>query len=124
MFPAASRAMAVTVCGPLGTAAVLQLTENGNEVSSLPTFAPSTWKRTPTTRTLSVAEAERVVVPVTDAPAAGLVTATAGGVVSGTGLLTVTVRGAETAWLAAASRATAVIVQEPFCVWFVVTEIE
>ena len=42
-------------------------------MSSLPMFAPSTWKRTPATATLSLAMALMLMVPVNVAPAVGLV---------------------------------------------------
>src|SRR4029450_10884545 len=89
-LPAASRATADTVCGPLAADAVFHGTEYGAVVSSAPTLAPSTLNCTPVTPTLSVAVAEMAVVPAIVAPGAGDVTATAGGVVS---LKTVTVTG-------------------------------
>src|SRR5207249_3606194 len=78
-----------------------------------PRFTPSTLNCTPRTPTLSVALAETVTVPVTESPATGAVMETAGGVVSGTGLLTVTLTAAEVATLPAASRATAVTLCTP-----------
>src|SRR5439155_23091416 len=63
---------------------------------------------------LSAAFAETVTPPDTVAPAAGAVIDTAGGVVSGTGLFTVTLTAAEVAVLPAASRATAVKLWLPF----------
>jgi len=68
-------------------------------------------KVTPTTPTLSEALAVIVVCPETVAPAAGAVTETSGGVVSGAGaLLTVTLTVVEVALFPAASRATALSV--------------
>ena len=54
-------------------------------MSSALTSTPSTKKRTPTTPTLSEAFAEIVIVPETEAPLAGAVIATVGGVVSAGG---------------------------------------
>ena len=62
---------------------------------------------TPATATLSAALALTGVVPARLAPAAGAVTETVGGVVSGTGLATVTLTAAEVVTLPAASRAIA-----------------
>src|SRR5262252_901948 len=112
-LPAASRATAVRVCGPLLEAVVSTATENGALVSSAPSAIPSPKNCTPTTPTLSEAFADTVTVPETVAPFAGAVMFTAGGVVSGGGpLLTVTVTAAEVFWLPAASRAVAVRVCE------------
>ncbi len=55
----------------------------GATVSSAPTSLPSTLKRTPATPPESVAFAVSVPLATTVEPSAGLVTATAGGVVSG-----------------------------------------
>src|SRR5262245_40063813 len=52
VLPAASRAMAVSVCVPLAMPAVFHETEYGALVSSAPRFVPSTRKRTPATPTL------------------------------------------------------------------------
>src|SRR5439155_11711474 len=62
--------------------------------------------------------------PDTVAPVAGAVIDTAGGVVSGTGLFTVTLTAAEVAALPAASRATAVTLCAPLLVVVVFQEIE
>ena len=119
LLPAASRATAVTVWLPFETPVDDQLTEYGADVSSLPTFEPSTLNCTPTTATLSVAFAAMPTEPDTVAPAPGLVRATDGAVVSPGGgggaleLETVTLR-CEFELLPAASRATAVTVWLPF----------
>src|SRR5688572_27227255 len=106
MFPAASRATAVTECVPLPTRAEFHERLNGELVSSVPAFAPSTLNWTPTTRTLSDALALSVTVPDTVAPLAGAVSATDGACVSPLPpLLTVTVRIADVVTLPAASRA-------------------
>src|SRR5947207_900765 len=94
--------------------------------SSAPRFAPSSLNWTPTTPTLSLAFADTVTVPVTDAPAAGAVIATVGGVRSSVvnvqspeiaggvaSLLTVTVTAADVVALPDVSRATAVSVCVP-----------
>src|SRR5439155_9581624 len=96
----------------------------GAAVTSAPRFAPSSLSCTPTTPTLSVALAETVTVPATVAPAAGAVIATVGGVVSGIGLVTVTITAAEVAVLPAASRATAVTVWLPLALKVVFQDIE
>src|SRR2546422_7272739 len=83
VLPAASRATAVKVCTPLGTCVESQEIANGALVTSAPRLAPSSLNCTPTTPTLSVALAETVIVPATVAPAAGAVSETVGGVVSG-----------------------------------------
>src|SRR2546426_557345 len=82
VFPAASRATAVSVCDPSGTAAVFQLMEYGEAVSWAPRFVPSSLNCTPATALLSLAVAVTVIVPETVAPEAGLVIATVGGLVS------------------------------------------
>ena len=76
-------------------------------MSSAPRLAPSRVNWTPATATLSAAVAVTGVVPESVAPAAGELTLTVGGVVSGTGLATVTLTAAEVVTLPAASRATA-----------------
>src|SRR5262245_20324418 len=81
-LPAASRATALTACGPSGTAVVFQLTLYGAAVTAAPTFAPSTLNCTMRTPTLSDACAVTVVVPDTVAPPAGAVIEMAGGVTS------------------------------------------
>ena len=62
---------------------------------------------------LSAAVAVTLTAPATVAPAAGALSDTVGGVVSATGLFTVTVRVAEVVTLPAASRATALSVCAP-----------
>src|SRR5579872_858663 len=83
VLPEPSRAMAVSVCEPSGTVVVSQLITYGTAVSSLPIGEPSTKNCTPTTSTLSDASALTIAMPFTDAPAAGELISTAGGVVSG-----------------------------------------
>src|SRR5262245_38591989 len=108
VLPAASGAMAVSVCVPLALPAVLHETEYGALVSSAPRFLPSTRKRTPATPTLSEALAVTVMVPETVAPFPGDVIDTLGGVVSGGGaLFTVTVTGLEVNVTPSTLRATA-----------------
>src|SRR5437660_1467507 len=107
VFPAASRATAVSVCDALVAVLVSHATAYGAAVSSVPRFAPSILNCTPTTPTLSDAVAVIVVVPETVAPLAGAVILTVGGVVS---FETVTVIAAEVVVFPAASRATAVSV--------------
>src|SRR5262245_44407403 len=109
--PAASRAMAVSVCEPAPEAAASHDAEYGALVSSAPTLTPSTRNCTPTTPTASLALAVTVTVPLTDAPEAGEVIDTVGAVVST--LFTVTLRLADVVVLPAASRATAVITCAP-----------
>ena len=109
VLPAPSRAIALSVCGPLATPVVFQAIENGVAVSSAPRFAPSNWNWTPITATLSDAVAETVTLaPATVAPLAGAVIDTVGGVPST--LFTVTLTEADVVELPAASRATAVSV--------------
>jgi len=62
---------------------------------------------------LSLALALTLTVALTVAPAAGALTLTVGGVVSGAALDTVTLTVAEVVWLPAASRARALIVCAP-----------
>src|SRR5688572_23235751 len=83
VLPAASRATAVMMCVPSATTAVIQDVANGLDVSSAPTFTPSTLNCTPTTPTLSDAVAEIVTEPLTVAPSAGARSDTAGGTASG-----------------------------------------
>src|SRR5439155_327802 len=109
-LPAASRATAARVCGPLTAVVVSIEIEYGATVSSAPTLAPSTLNWTPATPTLSAALADTVIVPETVAPFAGEVMLTVGAVVS---LATVIVTGAEVMRLPAASRAATVRVCEP-----------
>src|SRR5262245_2014296 len=121
VFPAASRAMALSVCDPFAAVVVFHCTEYGAVVSSVPTSAPSSLNRTPTTPTSSDADAVIEIVPVTDALAAGLVRVTTGAVRS---LLTVTATGNDTPVLPASSQADAFSVCGPFvvCVVFQITE--
>ena len=76
-------------------------------MSSAPRLAPSRVNWTPATPTLSEALAFTGTLPRTVAPSAGELTLTVGGVVSGTGLATVTLTGVEVVELVAASRAIA-----------------
>src|SRR5258708_438407 len=125
LLPAASRATAVMVCGPLLAVTVFQEIEYGAVVSSAPRFAPSMLNCTPATPTLSAALAVTVTVADTVWPLLGEVMLTAGGVVSGGGALaTVTVIGAGVVRLPAASRAIAVRVCGPLLVVVVSHEIE
>ena len=121
-FPAASLATAVSVCEPFPTLVVFQEIEYGDVVSSEPRLAPSTRNWTPTTPTLSEAEALTVVDPDTVAPDAGAVMLTDGGVVSA--FETVTLTGDEVVRLPAASRAVAVRVCEPLATVVVFQETE
>src|SRR5262245_36657295 len=86
-LPAASRATAVIVCGPLLEVAVFQATEYGAVVSGAPPLMPSSWNCTLATPTLSEALAATVIVPETVDPGAGDVTLTVGRVVSAGGAL-------------------------------------
>src|SRR5262249_19210657 len=96
VLPAASRATAVSVCVPLATVVVVQLTEYGDDVSSAPRLAPSSLNCTPATATLSEALAETVIVPDTVAPLAGAVRETVGAVVSAVAVPTASFDGAPT----------------------------
>ena len=78
---AASNARALSECAAFVTLAVFQDAEYGDDVS-LASRTPSTRKSTRATPTSSDALAEIVAVPLTVAPAAGLVIDTEGGVVS------------------------------------------
>src|SRR5437762_982775 len=123
-FPAASRAMAVSVCEPFDAVVVFHEFEYGEAVSSAPRLAPSSCNWTPATPTLSDALADTVVVPETVEPPVGLVIETVGGVVSAVELLTVTVTALEVVRFPAASRAMAVSVCEAFDAVVVFHEIE
>src|SRR5207253_115124 len=81
-FPAASRAMAVSVCEAFDAVVVFHDTVYGVAVSSEPRFTPSSWNWRPATPTLSAAFADTVIVPDTVDPPAGLVIEAVGGVVS------------------------------------------
>ena len=63
-------------------AVVSQEIEYGDDVSSVPMFAPSSLNWTPETETLSEAVAETVVIADTVEPEEGVVMLTVGGVVS------------------------------------------
>ena len=104
MFPALSRAMADTVCGPLATAAVFHVIAYGAVVSSGPAGTPSSLNWTPATDTLSVAFAAIDTMPPTVDMLAGEVIDTAGALVS---LKTLTITEAVEVF-PAASRASAV----------------
>ena len=82
LLPAASRAIAVSVCVVLVAVRVSHGTEYGAEVSSLPRLAPSRRNCTPATPTLSAALAVTLMLPSTVEPAAGAVIETVGAVVS------------------------------------------
>src|SRR5262245_7404733 len=113
VFPAASRARAVSVCcEPLAAEVVFHAAEYGAVVSSAPSAAPSRKNWTPATPTLSDALAVTVTEPLTVAPEVGEVTATVGADVSL--LATVAVTAGEVAALPAASRARAVNACAPF----------
>src|SRR5207237_971280 len=79
---AASLATASSVCWPLPTFVVSQVTSYGADVSSAPRFDPSSLNCTPATPTLSDAVADTVSVDETVAPAAGELIETVGFVVS------------------------------------------
>ena len=81
MFPAASRATALSVCSPSVSAVVFQASEYGLAVSAEPTLAPSTRNCTLCTPTASEALAVTVGVPDTVAPALGELIETVGSVV-------------------------------------------
>src|SRR6185503_7791831 len=88
MLPAPSRAIAVTVCGPLATPVVFHVIPYGATVSGAPAATPSSWNCTLATPTLSVALAAIATTPPTVDRVAGDVIVTAGAVVS---LKTVTI---------------------------------
>ena len=111
-FPAASLAIARTVCDPLLAVEVFQEYAYGEVVSRLPALAPSSWNCTLATPTLSEAVAVTLTVPDTVAPLAGAVIDTVGAVVSVV-LLTVTVTLALVVELPAPSFAMARKVCEP-----------
>src|SRR5262249_29245750 len=84
-LPAASRARAESVCEPLVAAEASHEMEYGAVVSSVPSAFPSSRNCTPATPMLSLASADTVTVPVTDAPPAGAgMENTAAGVSGGT----------------------------------------
>src|SRR5215467_13342612 len=82
LLPEPSRAVAVRVWLPRALALVSQTIENGGSRTSGPRAVPSRKNCTPTTETLSVADAETVIALVTDAPSTGAVIATVGGELS------------------------------------------
>src|SRR5438128_2340399 len=89
LLPAASRATAVSVCAPPETVDVSHDALNGGAASSAAIATPSTSSCTPTTPTLSLAVADTVTVPDTDALGAGDVIDTVGAVVSSTRVVNV-----------------------------------
>src|SRR5438552_611852 len=82
VFPAASRATAVSVCTALLAVVVFHERVYGAVVTSAPRFTPSSLNCTPTTPTLSVAFAETVIVPATEAPEVGEEMEMVGGLLS------------------------------------------
>src|SRR6266702_1817258 len=120
-LPAASRAVAASVCEPFATLVVSRATEYGAAVSSAPSAAPSSRNCTPATPTLSEASALTLIVPDTVAPFAGAVIDTVGGVLS---LNTVTLTELEVYWRPSRSLATASKVCEPLLAVVVFQEIE
>src|SRR6266508_386976 len=80
LFPAASRAVAVTECAPSAASAEFQNIANGRDVTGAPTAVPSTRNWTLATPTLSEASAMRLTFPDTAALDVGPFTATVGGV--------------------------------------------
>src|SRR4051812_20832618 len=113
-LPAASRAIAVSVCGPFATDLVFQSVEYGADVSSAPRDTPSICNWTPTTPTASVALALTATDPDTIDCAAGAVICTSGAMSSAV-FVTVTLI-VVCAVLRAVSRAMAVSVCRPFAV--------
>ena len=110
---------------------MFQATEYGAVVSSAPRSAPSSRNCTPTTPTLSDALAVTFTEPDTVAPAAGAVSATVGGTLSGAGGLTGV---AMSVWISATANARlytrtssivpprksvfdAPVIHEPNCSW-------
>lgn len=103
-LPLASRARAVSVCTPLPAPRVSQGTENGVEVISAPSGAPSSRICTATTPVSSPASAATMMVPAVTAPSAGAVSTTLGGVVSaGPALTGASMSRWISAWLSARS---------------------
>src|SRR5690348_5575308 len=82
MFPAASRATATRVWGPLATVPLSQVIEYGGLVMGVPKGALSNWNCTLATPTLSEAVADTITLPDTVLPFDGEVMAAVGGVVS------------------------------------------
>ena len=81
MFPAASRAIACSVCDPEATCDVFHLKLNGAAVS-VAVSVPSMYRATDTTPTLSLELVVIVTFPETIDPGAGDVMETVGGVTS------------------------------------------
>src|SRR4029453_5324694 len=79
VLPAASRAMALSVWPPLDTDSPPQRTAEGADTSSTPILRPSSWNCTPTTPTLSTANADTATVSETEEPSAGWFRDTVGG---------------------------------------------
>jgi hypothetical protein len=90
VLPAASRALALSTCTPLDAVVVSQVMPYGAVVSSEPSGWPSWRNCTPATPTSSLAVAATLTLPDTTAPAAGAVTDTLGGDVSGAGVVALT----------------------------------
>ena len=82
VFPALSRATAVSVCVPFADFVVSQVALYGAAVLSAPSGWPSRRSCTPATPTLSLALAVTVTDVATVCPGAGLLIATVGGLVS------------------------------------------
>src|SRR5262245_26984765 len=82
VFPAGSVATAVIACEPLATCPLSHCSENGDPYCLAPRFAPSSLYWTLSMLVLSVAFAVSDTFPDTAAPFDGVVTETAGGVVS------------------------------------------
>jgi hypothetical protein len=82
VFPAASNALAVIVCGPFATVVVSHTNPYG-PVVDVASFTPSTQNSTDATPALSDAAAATVTDPVTVDPSNGAVTDTTGGTASG-----------------------------------------
>ena len=82
-LPFVSVARAAIVCDPAATAALFQLSVYGAAVTAAPVLTPSTRNWTEATPPASAAVAVSCTVPVSVAPAAGAVSETVGGVVSG-----------------------------------------
>src|SRR4051812_3527509 len=114
-LPAASRAIAVSECGPFATVLVFHSVEYGADVSSAPSDTPSICNWTPTTPTASAALAVTATDPDTVDCAAGAVICTSGAVVSCAVFATATVI-VVCAVFRAVSRAIAVSVCGPFAV--------
>jgi hypothetical protein len=119
LFPAASRAIAPSLCAPLLAFVVSHEYAYGADASKPPALIPSTWNCTLATPTLSAAFAETLTVPETLAPAAGALIDTVGGVVSADVLLIVTVTAALVVLFPAPSFAMALNTCDPLLVFVV-----